>query len=403
MLTHYRAAFRVPGSAAFCAAGFIMRFSIAVYPIGLVLLISTRTGHYTFAGILTGIYVVANGIGNPALARLVDRYGQSRVLLPAAAVHVAGIAGIIGLAQAHAPDWSLILPTVVSGFAYLPVGSLVRARWSYVLAGRPELGTAYSLESTLDEVIFTAGPLLATVVATQVDPVVVFVIGATLVAVGTWWLQRQPATEPPAHVAGTPRHGSALRYRGMLLLVLAAGGMGAVFASAEITIVAFCGQHGATGLAGLVLACLAFGSAASGFIYGSRTRSGDMLGRFRLQSVVFALLPALLLAAVNIPILAVLAFLVGTGIAPTLISSFGLVEQIVPTGALTEGMAWLTMGLSIGYGAASAVVGRIADAHGAHLAFTVTVGSGLLVGALAIGLHAQLREAGDASQPTRIA
>lgn len=398
MLSTYRAAFRAPGSAAFCAACFIMRFSIAVYPIGLVLLISTRTGHYTFAGLLSGIYVFANGVGNPVLARLVDRYGQSRVLLPASAVHLAGVVTIILLARARAPDWMLIPPTVVFGFAYLAVGSLVRARWSYVLAGGPELSTAYSLESTLDEVIFTAGPLIATVLATQLDPVVVFVFAAALVAIGTVWLRPQRATEPPAHEVGTPRHGSALRYRGMGLLVLAAVGMGGVFASAEVTIVAFCGQHGATALAGLVLACLAFGSGVAGFVYGSRMRPGQVLDRFRRQALVFAVLPVMFLAAVNIPVLAVLAFVVGLGIAPTLITSFSLIEEMVPGGALTEGMAWLTTGLSIGYGAASALVGRVADIHGARVAFTVTIGSGVLVGAVALGLHARLRGRSAASR-----
>ncbi len=391
MFATYRAVFRAPGSAAFCAAGFIMRFSIAVYPIGLVLLISTRTGHYTFAGLLSGVYVLANGVGNPVLARLVDRFGQSRMLLPCSAVHVAGAVTIIGLAVAHAPDWALIPPTAVCGFAYLAVGSLVRARWSFVLAGRPELGTAYSLESTLDEVIFTAGPLLATVVATQLDPVVVFVIAAGLVAIGTVWLQRQPATDPPAHEAGTPRHGSALRYRGMLLLTLAAIGMGGVFASAEVAMVAFCGQHGRTGLAGVVLACLAFGSGVSGFVYGSRAPSGAVLDRFRRQSLVFAVLPLLFLSAVNIPVLAVLGIVVGLGIAPTLITSFGLIEQIVPNAALTEALAWLTTGLSIGYGIASAIVGRVADGYGARVGFSVTIGSGLFVGVLALALYSRLR------------
>lgn len=400
MLKTYRAAFRVPGTAAFCTAGFIMRFSIAVYPIGFVLLISTRTGHYAFAGLLSGIYVFANGVGNPVLARLVDRYGQSRVLMPASAVHVGGVITIIALARAEAPDLALIAPTIVCGFAYLSVGSLVRARWSHVLAGRPELGTAYSLESTLDEVIFTVGPLLATVLATQLDPVVVFVFGAALVGAGTLWLQRQRSTEPPAHEVGTPRHGSALRYPGMPLLVLAAAGMGAVFASAEVTMVAFCGQHGSTGLAGLALASLAFGSGVSGFVYGSRPRAGSVLDRFRRNAIAFALLPLLFLAAVNIPVLAVLAFVVGLGIAPTLITSFGLIEEVVPGGALTEGMAWLIMGLSIGYGAASALVGGLADAYGARIAFTVTIGSGLLVGALALALHARLHASPAESQAT---
>jgi MFS family permease len=402
VLTNYRAAFRAPGSVAFSAAGFIMRFSIAVYPIGLVLLISIRTGHYTFAGVLSGIYVFANGVGNPVLARLVDRYGQSRVLLPASAVHVAAVATIVALVQADSPDWALIAPTVVGGFAYLSVGSLVRARWSHVLAGRPELTTAYSLESTLDEVIFTVGPLLATILATQVDPVVVFIFGGALVGIGAVWLQRQRATEPPAHEVGSPPHASALRYRGMPLLVLAAGAMGAIFASAEVTMVAFCGQHGASGLAGVPLACFAFGSGVAGFVYGSRTRAGAVLSRFRRQALTLAVLPLLFPAAVNIPVLGILAFVVGMGIAPTLITAFGLVEQIVPGGALTEGMAWLTTGLSIGYGAAAALVGRIADVHGARFAFLVTIGSGLLVGVLAVALYAQLRERAAESQATLI-
>ena len=63
MLSTYRAAFRTPGTSEFTAAGFVMRMPIAIYPIGLVLLLSIRTGHYSFAGLLSGTYVVANGVG----------------------------------------------------------------------------------------------------------------------------------------------------------------------------------------------------------------------------------------------------------------------------------------------------------------------------------------------------
>src|SRR6266480_3924212 len=270
MLGTYRAVFRAPCTAAFCAAGFVMRIPIAIYPLGLVLLISTRTGHYGFAGVLAGTYVYANGLGNPMLARLVDRYGQSRVLLPASAVHMAGVSAICILAETDSPQWTLVFPTAICGFAFLSVGSLVRARWSMVLAGRPELTTAYSLESTLDEVIFTAGPLVAT---------------------GAVWLRRQHGTEPPPHPTDAPRRASAMRHRGMTLLILAAVGMGGVF-----------------------------GSAVAGFAYGSRPWRASVLRRFRLQAIAFGALPVLFLAAVNLPVLAVCAFVVGLGIAPLLIT-----------------------------------------------------------------------------------
>jgi MFS family permease len=402
MLGAYRSVFRAPGTAAFCAAGFVMRMPIAIYPIGLVLLIATRTGKYGFAGLLSGVYVVANGLGTPILARLVDRYGQSRIILPASAVHVAAIAVVCLLAKLDSPQWTLLVPTAVAGFALLAVASLVRARWSFVLAGRPELATAYSLESTLDEMVFTVGPLIATLIATQVNAILGLLLGAALVAIGALWLQPQRATEPPPHPAGSPRHRSAVRYRGMALMTLAAAFMGAVFASAEITMIAFCGQHNRAGASGLVVACLALGSGVSGFCYGARTWRASLRRRFLVQALIFAVLPVLFLAAVNVPTLAVCAFVVGLGIAPTLITAFGLITEIVPTGALTEGMAWLITGLSVGYGAAAAAVGRIADAHGARFAFSVTIISGALVGILALVLYRRIAEPLAASQPVGV-
>jgi MFS family permease len=391
MLDSYRAAFRAPGSAAFCAASFVMRLPIAIYPITLVLIVSARTGHYGFAGVLAGIYVAANGIGNPVLARLVDRFGQSRMLLPASAVHLAATVGLAVLIESGSPQWTFVGPTIVSGFAYLAVGSLVRARWSHVWGRRPELSTAYSLESTLDEVIFTTGPLVATAIATTLDPVLALVLAMALISAGALWLRGLRATEPPpASRASSARLESALRQRGMVLLPVSSASMGALFASAEVTMVAFCSQHGHRALSGAVLACFAMGSGVAGFLYGARSRPAPALDRFRFQALVLGSLPVLFLLAPNVPVLAVCAFVVGLGIAPTLITASAIIEEIVDRAVLTEGLAWLITGLSLGYGVGSAVVGGVADAHGARLAFLVTVASGLLVAATALAVHARL-------------
>jgi MFS family permease len=402
VLDTYRSVFRAPGSRAFCAAAFVMRVPIAIFPIGLVLIVSARNGHYGFAGVLSGVYVIANGIGNPALARVSDRLGQRRVLVPASAVQAAATVLLAVCFSAGWPDWTLVPPTIVSGFTFLSVGSLVRARWSYLLAGRPELGTAYSMESTLDEVIFVVGPLIATVIATQIKPVLVLYVSVALIVTGAVWLSSLRASEPPRHPAGEPVHRSAIREPGMPLLILFAAAMGAIFASAEVTMVAFSGQHGHRGASGALLAALALGSASAGLLYGSRTWHADLLDRFRLQALVLGVLPFVFLAAVNIPVLAGCALVVGLGIAPALITAFALIERIVPSPSLTEGLAWLITGLSIGYGAGAALVGRIADAHGARTAFTVTVGAGLLMGLLALVIHARLRTRAGTRTPAPV-
>jgi MFS family permease len=151
-----------------------------------------------------------------------------------------------------------------------------------------------------------------------------------------------------------------------------------------------------------VVACLAFGSGVAGFLYGARTWQAGLLRRFVVQSLMFGSLPVLFLAALNIPVLAVCAFVVGLGIAPMLITAFGLVAEIVPSTALTEGMAWLTTGLSIGYGLASAAVGRIADAHGARVAFSVTIASGVLVGVLAVAVYRRIAHPVVELQPVAV-
>jgi MFS family permease len=400
MLKTYRAVFRAPGSAAFTAAGFVMRMPIAIYPIGLVLIVSARTGHYGFAGVASAVYIAGGIPGGPLLSRLVDRYGQRALLIPATAVHVGSVITLAVLLESGAPDWTLLPPIFLAGFAYLSVGSLTRARWSLALAGQPELSTAYSLESILDELIFVIGPLIATLIATHVDPVIVLYVSMALVVIGALWLASQRSTEPPPQPAGAAPHPSALRSKGIPLLTVASAFMGIVFAGVELSMIAFCGQLGHRSLSGLVVALFAGGSGVAGFFYGARTWRQPVLWRYRLQSVIFGVLPFLLLIPTNVPVLAVFAFIVGLGTAPTLITTFGLVERLVPGAALTEGLTWMLTGLNVGYGAGAAVVGTIADAHGARIAFWVAIVAGVAMAATAWVTFRVLRAPREGSRPS---
>jgi predicted MFS family arabinose efflux permease len=104
-------------------------------------------------------------------------------------------------------------------------------------------------------------------------------------------------------------------------------------------------------------------------------------------------LPLLFLLAPNIPVLAVIAVVAGTGTAPALIAAFGLVERLVPAAALTEGLTWIVVGLSAGFGAGAAAVGTIADAHGARSSFLVAAGAGLAVVATAVAMYRRISRA----------
>ncbi|MEO9238683.1 MAG: MFS transporter [Jatrophihabitantaceae bacterium] len=392
MLLGYRAAFGAPGAFSFSAAGFVARLPIAIYPIAIVLIVSGKTHSYGFAGVVSGSYVIGGAVGNPVAGVLVDRYGQHRMLPPFLAAHVASVAAFGALVSSGAPHWMLLPPALLMGITLLNIGALVRARWSYVWSDEPaRRSTAYSVESVLDELIFVIGPVIATVLATQAPPALTLGLALMLLTGGSLWLATQRATEPGSAGAGSAdRHDFALRYRGMLLITWAMACMGAVFGSAEVVMVAFCGQHGQRGSAGWVVACFAGGSGVAGVLYGARHWVTPMLRRFVRSAVAFGALPLLFLLPTSVPALALCAGLVGLGIAPTLIAAFGLVDSIVPAASLTEGLTWIGTGLSVGYGLGTAVGGSFADQHGAHLAFSVPVGCALAMAASAVALAARL-------------
>lgn len=395
MLSRYRAAFAAPGAWKFSAAGFLARLTLAIYPIAIVLMISGRTHSYGYAGVVSGSYVVGSAAGNPVAGVLVDRLGQHRVLPGFLIAHLASTAVFGLLVTVHAPLWTLLPPAVLMGVTMLNIGALIRARWSYIWPGDgPQRSTGYSVESTLDEAIFVLGPLIATVLATHTHPLVTLGLALLVISAGTVWLTALRSTEPPVRPrqAGE-RHDFALRYRGMPLITSSMVFMGAVFGSAEVTMVAFCGQHGHRSSAGWVVASFAGGSMVSALFYGGRHWHSSLLRRFVVSALLFGVMPFLYFAATSIPVLALCAGVVGLGIAPTLIGAFGLVDQIVPAGSLTEGLTWIGTGLSVGYGLGAAVVGGIADRHGARFAFSLPVGCALVSAVFALLLAARLRGA----------
>jgi MFS family permease len=386
MFQRYRALFRAPGSAAFCVAAFVARMPLAMYPLAIVLIISARDGRYGFAGVLSAVYLFSNAVGSPALSVLVDRFGQHRLLVPCAALHAAGVIALITLLNTKAPKWLLVLPVAVFGLSYLSIGSLVRSRWTHVLDGRPDLPAAMSLEAVLEELIFIVGPLMATVLATHTAPALVLGLAVALVVSGSARLATLRATEPPAHSGNGTRHVSAIRSRGLVALLPATVCIGAVYASADVSIIAFCGQHGHRSLSGVVLAAAAVGSGAAGLTYGAIEWRADALHRFRVQAVIFAVLPFVLFAAVNVPVLVAVGFVLGTGTAPIEIALFALVQQIVPGRSLNEGLSWAISGIKLGYGTGAILVGSIADRHGARTAFFVVVAASVSVAVIALTL-----------------
>ena len=92
----------------------------------------------------------------------------------------------------------------------------------------------------------------------------------------------------------------------------------------------------------------------------------------------------------NLPFLAVALFVAGLTVAPTMVSTMGLVEAHVPRSALTEGMTWISTGLAVGVALGSSAAGWVVDAAGARAGYAVPGVAGAVAAVVALLGHRRL-------------
>lgn len=374
----YREVLALPGAAAFSAAGFLARMPMSMISIGVVLLVQSRHGSYGLAGAVTATAGLSAALASPRVARLIDRYGQSRVLRPAVLISSLGLLGLVAAVLLGAPIWTFFLAAAVTGGAALPHGSLVRARWSALLGGGSRLNTAYSLESVLDEIVFIVGPLAVTVLATRATPSAGLIAATALTLIGSFALAGQRTTEPVPTGAGQEQAATVLRVPGLVVIFATFLAVGGIFGSAEVTVIAFAGEHGSRADAGLVLAAFALGSMLAGLGYGAVQWRSRLQYRFLAAVALLAAGTVPMALAGSVPVLTAVMFLAGFAISPMVVAGYALVGVLAPTGRLTEALAWTTTGINIGYAGLVAVSGIAIDAYGASRAFLVTVACGVV-------------------------
>jgi MFS family permease len=391
VLKTYRSLLSVPHARAFVLAGFVARLSISMRALGSVLMVSELTGSYGLAGAVAAAALLAEAVAAPRLGRAVDRYGQRRVLLISLAVHSAGTLSLVLSAQLSAPTWTLLVTAAISGAAALPVGSLVRARWSTLVGGSPALESAFALESTLDELIFVLGPVLVTALALGVAPGAGLLGALLLTVTGSLALALQRRTEPAPTGVRNRSYAPAISTSGLRVLVATFVAAGAIFGTLDVAMVAFAGQVGSPGAAGVLLALVAAGSLLAGLGYGSRSWRWPLDNRFAASVIVLWAGTVPLVLAPSVALMAPAAAFAGVAIAPTLIAGFTLVQKLVPTQALTEGLNWTITALGVGAAVGAWTAGLIADTAGSRTAFLVAVVAGGVAVAVAASGRGRLR------------
>ncbi|KUH38128.1 MFS transporter [Streptomyces changanensis] len=365
----YRSALQTPGAAAFFLVAAPARLGVAMAGLGIVWLVHAQTGSFGAAGLVTGSFAVAETLVGPQTARLMDRIGQPRVLVPLLCAHAGAIAALVGLTMTGAPELPLMVAGLAGGATTPQFGALSAARWSALLHGRPELTPAFALETISNEVAFLLGPALAVLTATRLHPAAGTVLaGALVVGAGlTFAALRRTAPAPAARPAPdrTAARGPGILWTRNFATLLAVNlALGVFFGSTQVSVSAFADAHHAAAAAGFLYGLMSAASLLAGLAYGRHRPHIPPAARLPLI-LTFLACASLLPLLANAPWQLGLALLLpGAGVAPCIIASSTLLQAVMDRSVLTQAFTWTNSASAAGIAVSAAAVGRLVDGPG---------------------------------------
>ncbi|WP_415936787.1 MFS transporter [Streptomyces sp. 039-1] len=373
---NYRSLLRTPGAAAFFLPASLGRVGVAMTSLSIVWLVHSHTGTFSAAGLVTGAFAVSEALGAPQLARLVDRFGQTRILPPTLLAHAVAVVLLLSLVAADADDTFLIVGGGLVGGSVPQLGAMSAARWAALLRldRAAELPTAFALESVSNAGAFLVGPTLVSALAAAGHAVTGLVLAASLSVFGGLFLATRRDTAPATSVEDA-EHG---RRRGQLLcapVLLLMGlnlAIGIFFGAMQVSVTGFAVECGAPRAAGPIFAASSCSGLLAGWLYGLRRLRATPPAQLVAATSVLSL-GTMLLFTVGSPFgLALVVILTGAAIPPLLVLFPVFTEATVDRAVLTQAFAWLGAAGAAGSAAAAALSGWAIDSFGPQGGFAVT-------------------------------
>jgi predicted MFS family arabinose efflux permease len=369
----YGEVIRRPGAIAFFTTAAIARLGVAMTGLGLLFSVQHASGSFAAAGAATGGFAVAEAVVGPQVARLIDRWGQTRVVPVVVVVHVIALTMVI-VTVGRAPFVLTLVAVVVAGAAIPQPGALSAARWSALIQEPAPLRVAFSLEATINDLVFLTGPVLVTVISTLIAPWAGSAAAATLLAAGCGLLALQRRTAPPfvRSDRATGRGSRRSLRRPDFFAVLGVNlGLGCFFGSVGLLVTAATTAQGLQPLTGLILSVSSAASMVAGLLYGS-LRSAPRPQLVQLMAtgtVTLGVLVAVL--SPTVLGLTIMQFVGGSAIAPLLASSSQITRSTVAASERTQGFTLINSASAAGIAAGAALIGGTIELGGIRSAATL--------------------------------
>ncbi len=382
----YKELLRTPGVGRIIAAQLTARFPNGMSSLAILLHVEHATGSYGAAGLVLAAASVGQAVSGPITSRWMGRWGMRRVLTLTLAICVLAF---LGLALVPLPLPGYMALGLVAGLSTPPVQSAVRTIYPK-LVNSSQLTPLFSLDASLQEIIWIVAPVVITIVSTQVGTVQgLLLVAAVLVGGGAWFILSPEVGR--VRIPRSRRGFGAVVLKPPVLLATTIGFLLIGACSAvEVGVVKTFDEGGLQ--SGLVLAVFSLGSLIGGLASG-RVPIGPWAMARRLLIVTVGL--SLTMVSLNVFWLGGTLIAAGIGIAPALAVLFAITSASVKFSETAEAYGWVGTGQLIGAAAGSAVAGFLIDRSGspvgAYLAATLFSAAALVVSVVFVRSFPDLR------------
>ncbi len=392
MVSKYRSVLSVPGATRLLASALVGRLPQGMSSLAILLLVRGDTGSYAAAGFAVGAYAFASAATAPLQGRMIDRFGRVRVLAPSAFAQAAVLVGLVLAAGDGAGAAILVILSALAGACLPPIAPSVRALLREVFDDAAVRETAYALDSVVQELVWTSGPLAVAVMVAVASPTGAVLMVGVICAAGTTLFLRSPLARQPAGRVVPLARPSALANAELRALLVPAVLSGAGIGAIEVGLPSLALHAGSRPASGVMLALWSVGSMIGGLWYGSRVWSAPLASRYRTLLILAIVCSAPLIAAHSIPAGLICSVLAGLTIAPVFSCQYALVSRAVVAGSETEAFTWVSAALVGGISAGSAVGGVAIGQAGVSAPFVISCLASALAAAFALGLRSRVQQ-----------
>lgn len=376
MSTGYTDLLRTRGVARIIVAQLAARFPSGMLSLGLLFHVQGRTGSYALAGAVLAALSIGQALSGPATGRLMGRLGIRPVVLTTAVLSAVAVTTIAIVPLSPEGDVALAL---AAGLTFPPITSAVRTIYPKLVPASL-LPPLFSLDASLQELIWIGGPVIVTFVATGVGTVLALLIPAALLVGGGLWFAASPEVGRVRIPRSRRRFGVVLLRPPVALVTVVGFLVIASVAAVEASVPAAFGTDDP--VSGVVLAIWSLASLAGGIALGGvPMRPWSLALRILVVTIGVALTPL----AVGSGFVGLTAALVvsGLGIAPALATMSAIVSSSVRFSDTAEAYGWTNTGQLVGVALGAALAGQAIDALGPAAAFATSAALAVAAGLVA--------------------